>query len=124
MPAGTRRADRELTEFRQRARVVRNESFGYHLGAADRNAAPVESIEELPTTPRSSSEKSGSKPDRTQRRDRLLRSAERDAVPPLPGRRRRPACRRSNLLIATSQNNLAINKAVEQTAAHSSLPMR
>jgi NAD-reducing hydrogenase large subunit len=119
---GTPRADRELKEFRRRVQAVRNESFHYHQARLIEMIYSVEKIEELLNDPsileqhvrvnagQNNSEGIGccEAP-----RGTLFHHYHVDE----DGR-----IKKANLLIATSQNNLAINKAVEQTAKRFVMP--
>ena len=115
---GTPLADRELREFRQRKWVVRNESFLYHWARLIEMLHCVERIEELLDDPDIVSEHVRVKADRNNEvgigsceapRGTLFHHYEVDE---------NGLIRRANLLIATSQNNLAMNKTVEQAAKH------
>jgi NAD-reducing hydrogenase large subunit len=114
--AGTPRADREMTEFKQRSQGAVCQSFHYHLARLVEMLHAIERIQELAEDPD------------------LLRAHVRAKA----GQNRNHgvgACeaprgvlfhdyevdddgliRKVNLLIGTCQNNLAMNQAVEQTA--------
>jgi NAD-reducing hydrogenase large subunit len=114
---GTPLADRELREFKHRSRGSVNQSFHYHLARLIETLHAVERIEELASDP--------------EILDKHVRA--RAGLNRLEGVGSCEAPRgtlfhhyevdpdglvvRANLLIATSQNNLAINKTVEQAAA-------
>ncbi len=113
---GTPLADRELREFRERRWVVRNESFLYHLARLIEMLHSVERIEELLTDPDILDEHIRGRADVNNHvgigcseapRGTLFHHYEVDD---------NGLVRKANLLIATGQNNLAMNKAVEQTA--------
>jgi NAD-reducing hydrogenase large subunit len=113
---GTPLADRELREFRQRAWTVRNESFHYHLARLIEMLHSVEKIEEILADPEILGEhvRVNAGQNHTEGigsceapRGTLFHHYQVDAD---------GLMKKANLLIATSQNNLAINKAVEQTA--------
>ncbi len=115
---GTPLADRELREFRQRKWVVHNESFLYHWARLIEMLHCVERIEELLDDPDIVSEHVRVKADRNHEvgigsceapRGTLFHHYEVDED---------GLIRKANLLIATAQNNLAMNKTVEQAAKH------
>lgn len=120
--AGTPRADRELREFKQRSKGAVCQSFHYHLARLVEMLHAVERIEEITADPELLSEDVRTKamPNRREGigsceapRGTLFHHYFVDAD---------GVVRKANLLIATSQNNLAINQAVEQTARHFVLP--
>jgi NAD-reducing hydrogenase large subunit len=120
--AGTPRADRELREFKQRSKGAVCQSFHYHLARLVEMLHAVERIEEITADPELLSEDIRTKamPNRREGigsceapRGTLFHHYFVDAD---------GVVRKANLLIATSQNNLAINQAVEQTARHFVLP--
>ncbi len=115
---GTAKADRELREFRQRHWVVRNESFLYHLARLIEMLHSVERIEELLADPELLGEHV--RVDAGQNNWEGVGSCEapRGTLFYHYGVDKTGLVRRANLLIATSQNNLAINKSVEQTARY------
>ena len=113
---GTSLADRELREFRQRKWVVRNETFLYHMARLIEMLHCVEKIEELITDPDLLSEHIRVKAGRNNNtgvgsceapRGTLFHHYEVDDDGLVV---------KANLLIATAQNNLAMNRAVEQAA--------
>lgn len=115
---GTPLADRELKEFRQRRWTVRNESFLYHWARLIEMLHCVERIEELMDDPDIVSEHVRVRADRNNEvgigsceapRGTLFHHYEVDE---------NGLVRKANLLIATAQNNLAMNKTVEQAARH------
>jgi NAD-reducing hydrogenase large subunit len=114
--AGTPRADRELREFKHRGRGAVCQSFHYHLARLIEMLHAVERIEELIAEPDLTGEDIRAKAGLNRRegigsceapRGTLFHHYQVDAS---------GLVRAANLLIATSQNNLAINQAVEQTA--------
>jgi NAD-reducing hydrogenase large subunit len=116
--AGTVRADRELREFKQRSRGAVCQSFHYHLARLIEMLHVVERIEQLAADPELLKPEIRAKAGLNRRegvgsceapRGTLFHHYEVDAD---------GLVRRANLLIATSQNNLAMNAAVEQTARH------
>lgn len=120
--AGTPRADRELREFKQRSRGAVCQSFHYHLARLIEMLHAVERIEELAGDPELLDENIRAKAGLNRRegigsceapRGTLFHHYQVDA---------NGLVRKVNLLIATSQNNLAMNAAVEQTARHYVLP--
>jgi NAD-reducing hydrogenase large subunit len=115
---GTPLADRELKEFRQRHWVVRNESFLYHLARLIEMLHAVESIEELLGDSELLDEHVRVNAGQNNYvgigcceapRGTLFHHYEVDDD---------GLIKKANLLIATSQNNLAMNRTVEQTARH------
>ncbi len=121
---GTPMADRELKEFRQRRWVVRNESFLYHLARLIEMLHSVEKIEELIDDPEILEENVRVNAGQNSNvgigcseapRGTLFHHYEVDD---------NGLVTKANLLIATSQNNLAMNKTVEQTAQHYVTPSR
>jgi NAD-reducing hydrogenase large subunit len=114
--AGTPRADREMREFKQRSRGAVCQSFHYHLARVIEMIHAVERIEELCSDPELLGEdvRARALPNRTEAvgsceapRGTLFHhyTIDRD------GR-----MLKANLLIATAQNNQAMNLAVEQAA--------
>ena len=114
--AGTPRADRELTEFKHRGKGAVCQSFHYHLARLIEMLHAVERIEELADDPDLLREHIRSKAGQNRNqgvgsceapRGTLFHDYEADD---------NGLIRKVNLLIATSQNNLAMNRAVEQAA--------
>jgi NAD-reducing hydrogenase large subunit len=114
--AGTPRADRELREFKQRSAGPVCQSFHYHLARLIEMVHAVERIEELLADPELLGEdvRARALPNRREAvgsceapRGTLFHhyTIDRDGV-----------MQRANLLIATAQNNQAMNMAVEQAA--------
>jgi NAD-reducing hydrogenase large subunit len=116
--AGTPLAERELREFKQRSKGAVCQSFHYHLARLIEMLHAVERIEELANDPDLLSEDIRAKAGLNRKegigsceapRGTLFHHYQVDAS---------GLVRNVNLLIATSQNNLAMNEAVEQTARH------
>ena len=120
--AGTPLADRELREFKHLSKGAVCQSFHYHLARLIEMLHSVERIEEIVADPELLSEDVRTKalPNRREGigsceapRGTLFHHYFVDAD---------GLVRKANLLIATAQNNLAMNHAVEQTARHFVLP--
>jgi NAD-reducing hydrogenase large subunit len=116
--AGTARADREMREFKHRATGAVCQSFYYHLARLIEMLHAIERIEELAAEPELLSEDVRAKAGLNRRegigsceapRGTLFHHYQVDSS---------GLVRKANLLIATAQNNLAMNEAVEQTARH------
>lgn len=116
--AGTPRADRELIEFKQRGKGAVVQSFHYHLARLIEMLHAVERIEELARDPDLLRAHVRAKAGQNRNhgvgsceapRGTLFHDYEVDD---------NGLIRRVNLLIATAQNNLAMNRSVEQTARH------
>jgi len=114
--AGTFRADRELREFKQRSKGAVCESFHYHLARLIEMLHSIERIQELLEDPEILGRDIRAKAFLNRRegigsceapRGTLFHHYQVDA----DGR-----VTKANLLIATAQNNLAMNMAVEQAA--------
>jgi len=114
--AGTPRADHQLREFKQRSKGAVCQSFFYHLARLIEMLHAVERIEELADDPDLLREHVRAKAGQNRNhgvgsceapRGTLFHDYEVDD---------NGLMRKVNLLIATSQNNLAMNQAVEQTA--------
>jgi len=114
--AGTPRADREMREFKQRSRGAVCESFHYHLARLIEMLHSVERIEELLNDPELLGEdvRARALPNRKEAvgsceapRGTLFHhyTVDHDGT-----------MRKANLVIATGQNNQAMNMAVEQAA--------
>jgi NAD-reducing hydrogenase large subunit len=115
--AGTPRANDEMREFKQR-KGSGNGSFYYHLARLVEMLHAVERIEELADDPDLLREHVRAKAGQNRNhgvgcceapRGTLFHDYEVDD---------NGLIRRVNLLVATGQNNLAMNRAVEQTARH------
>ena len=116
--AGTARADRELREFKQRSQGAVCQSFFYHLARLIEMLHAIERIDELTDDP--DLLRQHIRANAGQNRHHGVGSCEaprgvlfHDYQVDDNG-----LIRRVNLLIATAQNNLAMNRAVEQTARH------
>jgi len=120
--AGTPRADRELREFKQRARGAVCQSFYYHLARLIEILHATERIEELAADPELLSEDIRTKALPNRREGVGACEAPRGTLFHHYWIDADGLMRKANLLIATSQNNLAMNRAVEQTAKHFVLP--
>ncbi len=116
--AGTPRAQRELREFKQRGRGAVCQSFYYHLARLIEMLHAVERIEELAADPEIVGEPVRARAGQNRNegigcceapRGTLFHHYQVDAD---------GLVRAINLLIATSQNNLAMNRAVEQAARY------
>ena len=114
--AGTPRAEHELREFKHRGRGAVCQSFLYHLARLIEMLHAIERIDELTDDPDLLREHVRAKAG--QNRHRGVGSCEaprgvlfHDYEVDDDG-----LMRKANLLIATAQNNLAMNRAVEQTA--------
>jgi NAD-reducing hydrogenase large subunit len=113
---GTPLADRELREFRQRRGLVRNESFLYHQARLIEMLHCVEKIEELLADPDLSSGHVRVNAGQNAHEGIGFSEAPRGTLFHHYEVDDDGLIVRANLLIATAQNNLAINRAVEQTA--------
>ena len=116
--AGTPRADRELREFKQRSAGAVCQSFHYHLARLVEMLHAVERIEEIASDPELLSADIRAKAGLNRREGIGASEAPRGTLFHHYNVDSSGLVRRANLLIATSQNNLAINQAVEQTARH------
>jgi NAD-reducing hydrogenase large subunit len=114
--AGTPRADREMREFKQRAKGAVCQSFHYHLARLIEMLHSVERIQELMEDPEILSEDIRARAMLNHLegigsceapRGTLFHHYQVDSD---------GLVKTANLLIATAQNNLAMNMAVEQTA--------
>ena len=114
--AGTPRADRELAEFKQRSKGAVCESFHYHLARLIEMLHAVERIEELMSTQELSAKTSRPKPRSTGMKESV--PAKRRAGHSFIATLLMPTdvMTHADLLIATSQNNTAMNQAIAQTA--------
>ncbi|MCP5118991.1 MAG: Ni/Fe hydrogenase subunit alpha, partial [bacterium] len=121
---GTPQADRELREFRQRRWVVRNESFHYHLARLIEMLHAVERIEELLNEPDILGKQVRVNAGQNRREGIGSCEAPRGTLFHHYQVDDDGLIQKANLLIATSQNNLAMNKAVEQTARRYVTPDR
>jgi len=116
--AGTSRADRELREFKQRSAGAVCQSFHYHLARLIEMLHAVERIEELTADPDLLSLDIRAKAGLNRREGIGANEAPRGTLFHHYNVDSSGLVRKANLLIATAQNNLAMNQAVEQTARH------
>lgn len=114
--AGTPRADRELSEFKQRGKGTVCQSFHYHLARLIEMLHAVERIEELAHDPDLLGEHVRAKAGQNRNRGVGSCEAPRGTLFHDYQVDDNGLIRNANLLIATAQNNLAMNRAVEQTA--------
>jgi len=121
---GTPFADRELREFRQRRWVVRNESFLFHQARLIEMLHSVEKIEELLTDPDILQENIRGRADVNNLTGIGCSEAPRGTLFHHYEVDEDGLVKSVNLVIATSQNNLAMNRAVEETARHFVSPGR
>jgi NAD-reducing hydrogenase large subunit len=116
--AGTARAERELKEFKQRAQGAVCESFHYHLARLIEMLHCVERIEELMADPELFEENIQAKASLNRREGIGSCEAPRGTLFHHYWVDDDGLMTRANLLIATGQNNQAMNMAVDQTARH------
>ena len=114
--AGTPRADRELSEFKQRGKGTVCQSFHYHLARLIEMLHAVERIEGLAHDPDLLGEHVRAKAGQNRNRGVGSCEAPRGTLFHDYQVDDNGLIRNANLLIATAQNNLAMNRAVEQTA--------
>lgn len=114
--AGTPRADRELVEFKQRGKGAVCESFHYHLARLIEMLHAVERIEELTDDPDLLREHVRAKAGQNRNQGVGSCEAPRGTLFHDYQVDDNGLIRKVNLLIATGQNNLAMNRAVEQAA--------
>jgi len=114
--AGTPRADRELSEFKQRGRGAVCESFHYHLARLVEMLHAVERIEELLDDPDLLREHVRAKAGQNRNQGVGSCEAPRGTLFHDYQVDDNGLIKKVNLLIATGQNNLAMNRAVEQAA--------
>ena len=115
---GTARADRELREFKQRGAGAVCESFHYHLARLIEMLHCAERIEELMTDPELFGEHIQAKASLNRREGIGSCEAPRGALFHHYWVDKDGLMTKADLLIATAQNNQAMNLAVEQTARH------
>jgi NAD-reducing hydrogenase large subunit len=115
---GTPLADRELLEFRQRGRQAANSSFFYHLARLIEILAAVEHIERAADDPDLQSDKLRATAGVNQHEGVGVSEAPRGTLFHHYEVDDNGLLRKANLLIATGQNNLAMNEAVGQIARH------
>lgn len=122
--AGTAQADRELREFKQRSQGSVNHTFHYHLARLIEIIHCIERIEELAADPvllspfvraRAGQNRFEGVGSSEAPRGTLFHHYEADE---------NGLVKKANLLIATAQNNLAINRSVEQAARRFVTPRR
>ncbi len=116
--AGTARADRELREFKQRGEGAVCESFHFHLARLIEMLHCVERIEELMTDPDLFGENTQAKASLNRREGIGSCEAPRGTLFHHYWVDQDGLMTKADLLIATGQNNQAMNLAVEQTARH------
>jgi NAD-reducing hydrogenase large subunit len=116
--AGTPRADRELREFKHRSAGPVCQSFHYHLARVIEMLHCAERIEELMADPDLFSEHIQAKASLNNREGIGSSEAPRGTLFHHYWVDDNGLMMRANLLIATGQNNHAMNAAVDQTAKH------
>jgi NAD-reducing hydrogenase large subunit len=116
--AGTPLADREMREFKQRFGPTVNQSFHYHLARLIEMLHCVERIEEMVADPGLLGKHTRARAG--QNRNEGIGSAEapRGTLFHHYWVDESGLMKKANLLIATGQNNIAMNKTVEQAARH------
>src|SRR5271165_6273646 len=116
--AGTPRADRELREFKQRGEGAVCESFHFHLARLIEMIHCVERIEELMASPDLYGETIQAHASLNRREGVGSCEAPRGTLFHHYWVDPDGLMTRANLLIATAQNNRAMNRAVDQAARH------
>jgi NAD-reducing hydrogenase large subunit len=116
--AGTPRADVEMREFKQRSSGAVCESFHFHLARLIEMLHAVERIEELMSDPELYSEPTRARASLNRHEGIGSCEAPRGTLFHHYRVDTNGLMTRANLLIATSQNNQAMNMAVEQTARY------
>ena len=116
--AGTERAGRELVEFKQRAAGAVCASFHYHLARLIEMLHCVERMEELAADPQLYGENVRARASLNRGEGTGSCEAPRGTLFHRYWADRDGLMKRADLLIATAQNNRAMNLAVEQTARH------
>jgi NAD-reducing hydrogenase large subunit len=114
----TPRADREFKEFRQRSQGAVCQSFFYHLARLIEMLHAIERIEELANDPDLLGEPVRAKAGQNRHHGIGSCEAPRGVLFHDYEVDNNGLMKNVNLLIATAQNNLAMNHAVEQTARH------
>jgi len=114
--AGTYRADRELREFKQRGNGTVCQSFHYHLARLIEMLHSVERIEELMIDPELFNENIQAKASLNRLEGVGSCEAPRGTLFHRYWVDKNGLMTKADLLIATAQNNQAMNMAVEQTA--------
>jgi NAD-reducing hydrogenase large subunit len=115
---GTPLADQELQEFRQRGRAALNSSFFYHLARLIEILAAVERIEQFLDDPELQGEHLRATAGVNQREGIGVSEAPRGTLFHHYQVDENGLIQKANLLIATGQNNLAMNQTVTQIAKH------
>jgi NAD-reducing hydrogenase large subunit len=116
--AGTPRADRELREFKHRSQGAVCQSFFYHLARLIEMLHAIERIDELTDDPELLREHIRAKAGQNRNQGVGSCEAPRGVLFHDYQVDDNGLICKVNLLIATAQNNLAMNRAVEQTARH------
>lgn len=116
--AGTPFADRELREFKQRFGPTVNPSFHYHLARLIEALHCVEMIEELVSDPALLDKHTRARAGQNRNEGIGSSEAPRGTLFHHYWVDDSGLMKKANLLIATGQNNIAMNKTVEQTAKH------
>jgi NAD-reducing hydrogenase large subunit len=114
--AGTPLADRELREFKQRGKGAVCQSFHYHLARLVEMLHCVERIEEIASDPKLLEGHVQAKAGQNHNQGVGASEAPRGTLFHHYTADDNGLIQKANLLIATSQNNLAMNKTVEQAA--------
>ncbi len=114
--ASTPRADKELREFKQRFKGCANHSFAYHLARVVEMMFCVEKLETLLANSDLMGERVRAQAGLNRLEGVGVSEAPRGTLFHHYHVDSNGLMKKANLLIATAQNNLAINKAVEQTA--------
>jgi NAD-reducing hydrogenase large subunit len=114
--AGTPRADREMREFKQRAKGAVCQSFHYHLARLIEMLHSIERIQELMEDPEILSQDIRAKAMLNRLEGIGSCEAPRGTLFHHYQVDSNGLVKKANLLIATAQNNLAMNMAVEQAA--------
>ncbi|MDJ0678980.1 MAG: Ni/Fe hydrogenase subunit alpha [Xenococcaceae cyanobacterium MO_167.B52] len=115
---GTPEADKELQEFRARAGGVANSSFFYHYARLIEILAALERIEQLIDDPDISSQRVRANAGINQLEGIGVSEAPRGTLFHHYQVDENGVIQKVNLIIATGQNNLAMNKTVAQIAKH------
>jgi NAD-reducing hydrogenase large subunit len=116
--AGTPRADRELREFKHRSQGAVCQSFFYHLARLIEMLHAIERIDELTDDPELLREHIRAKAGQNRNQGVGSCEAPRGVLFHDYQVDDNGLICKVNLLVATAQNNLAMNRAVEQTARH------
>ena len=114
--AGTPLADRELREFKRRGKGAVCQSFHYHLARLIEMLHCVERIEEIAAEPKLVDTHVRAKAGQNRNEGVGASEAPRGTLFHRYVADDNGLIQKANLLIATSQNNLAMNKTVEQAA--------